>query len=147
MMTLENRVLKMYGPPRRCKALGRDNDDSCVNVSSLSRVHCYFQFEEPATERGNAETTDPAPETANRTTPEATTPRPTATEAAAAKPATMPTGEPTTISSGEPTTAEPTTVTATPAATVDHHPRHRDHPHRHPRARRHQPGQERLLHR
>ena len=37
---------KMYGPPRPCKALGRNNDDSCVNVSSLSRVDCYFQFDE-----------------------------------------------------------------------------------------------------
>ena len=77
---------------------------------------------EPATERGSAETTDPAPETANRATPEATTPRPTATEPAAAQPASMPTGEPTTMSSGEPTaavtTAEPTTVTTAPAATV-----------------------------
>src|ERR1700733_6230407 len=27
---------KMYGPPRPCKVLGRDNDDSCVNVSGLS---------------------------------------------------------------------------------------------------------------
>ena len=31
---------KMYGPPRPCKVLGRDNDDSCVNVSGLSRVDC-----------------------------------------------------------------------------------------------------------
>ena len=30
----------MYGPPRPCKVLGRDNDDSCVNVSGLSRVDC-----------------------------------------------------------------------------------------------------------
>src|SRR6476659_3361203 len=39
-----------------------------------------------------------------------TTPRPTATEAAAAKPASMPTGEPTAAV----TTAEPTTVTTAP---------------------------------
>ena len=71
---------------------------------------------EPATERGSAETTDPAPETANRATPEATTPRPTATEPAAAQPASMPTGEPTTMSAGEP--AVTTTVTTAPAATV-----------------------------
>ena len=31
---------KMYGPPRPCKVLGRDDDDSCVNVSGLSRVDC-----------------------------------------------------------------------------------------------------------
>ena len=77
---------------------------------------------EPATERGSAETTDPAPETANRATPEATTPRPTATEPAAAQPANMPTGEPPTMSSGEPTaavtTAEPTTVTTAPVTTA-----------------------------
>jgi hypothetical protein len=77
---------------------------------------------ETATKRGSAETNDPTPETANRTTPEATTPRPTATEAAAAKPATMPSGEPTTMPSGEPATtmtpAEPTTVTATPTVTA-----------------------------
>ena len=30
----------MYGPPRQCKAFGRDNDNSCVNVSGLSRVDC-----------------------------------------------------------------------------------------------------------
>ena len=30
----------MYGPPRPCKVLGRDDDDSCVNVSGLSRVDC-----------------------------------------------------------------------------------------------------------
>jgi hypothetical protein len=64
----------------------------------------------PATERGSAETTDPAAETANRTTPEAT-PRPTATEAAAAKPATMPSGEPTAA-----VTTATTTVTTTAAA-------------------------------
>ena len=31
---------KMYGPPRPCKVLGRDDDDSCVKVSGLSRVDC-----------------------------------------------------------------------------------------------------------
>ncbi len=30
---------KMYGPPRPCKVLGRD-DDGCVNVAGLSRVNC-----------------------------------------------------------------------------------------------------------
>jgi transposase len=34
------RFKKMYGPPRPCKVLGRDNEDSCVNVSGLSRASC-----------------------------------------------------------------------------------------------------------
>ena len=37
---LRELLSKMYGPPRPCKVLGRDNDDSCVNVSGLSRVDC-----------------------------------------------------------------------------------------------------------
>ena len=36
-LTLENRLLKKC---MVCKVLGRDNGDSCVNVSGLSRVSC-----------------------------------------------------------------------------------------------------------
>jgi putative transposase len=37
---LQDVIRRMYGPPRPCKVFGRNDDDSCVNVSGLSRVGC-----------------------------------------------------------------------------------------------------------
>lgn len=38
---LEGRHLKkMYDPPRHCKVLVRDEENSCVNVSGLSQADC-----------------------------------------------------------------------------------------------------------
>jgi putative transposase len=37
---LEIEVMKEVAPPRPCKVLGRNDEDSCVNVSGLSRVGC-----------------------------------------------------------------------------------------------------------
>ena len=77
---------------------------------------------ETATKCCSAETTNPAAETANRATTKASTPKPTATEAATAEATNVSTTEPATVSTGEPATVSPTkpatTVTTTPAAAM-----------------------------